>query len=216
MPYTHVMVDSLAADAALIQIAAAAFDPVTGEIGPTFNVFIRDSRGERDALIRLAAFISAVAPTGVIEALWCHGGRDFVWLGSAYVRRGFVNGPPWSYKIERDTRTLYALAPGGMPEIPEDPARNHDARYDVERQIKSCVGALAALRSVRAPSTHEDQPVAGGYRGTIPNRTVADYYAIVAEPPPVWSRAEGYTEAYANPSPRPDDDQETQWRNGNH
>lgn len=108
---------------------------------------------ERGALQAFAAWLQARSPStdGVapIQALWSHGATaDIVWLEGAYTRNGL--GKPWSYKIERDTRTLYALAPGGMPAVVDggDLARKHDAAYDCEVQVRQVVGALRALRNM--------------------------------------------------------------------
>ena len=49
MPCNHIMLDletlSLRKDAAIIQIAAVAFDPETGELGAAFNAYVRDPSG---------------------------------------------------------------------------------------------------------------------------------------------------------------------------
>lgn len=180
MPCNHIMLDletlSTRKDAAIIQIAALAFDPVTGEHGPWFNAFIRDPSGhlnvqtiawwmqqkpaarigaavadhndgdtlnERAALQAFAEWLGA-AP---VEALWSHGATfDIVLLENAYARQTPPQPKPWSYRVERDTRTLYALAPGGMPAVAQDPERTHDAAYDCEVQVQQVVGALRALR----------------------------------------------------------------------
>lgn len=160
---------STAKDAAILQIAAVQFDRTTGETGIEFNVHVRRPTGhvdtdtvlwwmqqaqaaplgraastgesEAEALAQFGEFVRLVAP----EALWSHGATfDIVVLGSAYRRAALAQ--PWSYRIERDTRTLYALAPGGMPRVEQDPNHVHDALYDCHVQIKQVVGALAALR----------------------------------------------------------------------
>jgi hypothetical protein len=96
-----------------------------------------------------------------LAALWSHGATfDIVVLENAFNRCGWSK--PWSYKVERDTRTLYAIAPGGMPAVEKDPEQEHDALYDCEIQIKQVVGALAALRAQdNAARMHRDY-VAGG------------------------------------------------------
>lgn len=165
---------SLRKDCAIIQIAAVKFDPETGEIGDRFNAHVRDSSGhidvqtvawwmqqkhavhigrwvsstdalgEREALTRFAHWCDHFTDGGIV-ALWSHGATaDIVWLEAAYTRHGFAK--PWSYKIERDTRTLYAIAPGGMPVVYLDSAREHDALYDCERHVAQVCGALRALR----------------------------------------------------------------------
>lgn len=193
--YTHIMLDletlSTRKDAAIIQIAAVAFDPETGEISSSFNAFIRNPSGHVDVptvawwmqQAQAATLGAAVAASSAddewsalgafsdwleclaadagspaaIEALWSHGATfDIVVLENAYNRR--LRAKPWSYKIERDTRTLYAVAPGGCPAVPVDPQRKHDARYDCEVQVKQVVGALQALRYVAARAEQADSP----------------------------------------------------------
>jgi hypothetical protein len=123
-------------------------------------------------------------------SLWSHGaGFDIPILASAYDRAG-VGEVPWHYRAPRDTRTLFAVAPGGMPRPPKDEAREHDALYDCEYQIaqvceawrslevaKACMrSALAEIGAVfeadssapirgGANETHDDPPVPGGYTG---------------------------------------------------
>lgn len=175
MAKNNIMLDletlSTRKDAAIIQLAACVFDPVTGELGDAYNAFIKDSGGavtlatigwwmqqapaskigaaftaadaltERAALAAFGAWLQAANP----EALWSHGAPfDIVVLDMAYARHDLKK--PWSYKIERDTRTLYALAPGGMPAIAVDPAQVHDARYDCDLQIQQVVAALRTCR----------------------------------------------------------------------
>lgn len=293
----HIMLDletlSTRKDAAIIQIAARAFDPETGELGAEFCAFIKNPTGHVDvqtvawwmqqvpaaaigaavasddaypelrALECFASWLGMQAPAGGWAELWSHGATfDIVLLENAYTRNGLAK--PWSYRVERDTRTLYAHAPGGMPTVPQDPQRKHDARYDCEVQIKQVVGALAALRYVsnlahdvsealadtqraaanadeqtnrrisdalsraeRAETAandlrsrlraHDDPPVPGGYRGQGPRPSVDVLTCAVAsgmpspavptalpyDPPPVWSNAESYTEAFANPDCSP-------------
>jgi 3'-5' exoribonuclease-like protein len=172
----HVMLDletlSTRKNAAIIQIAAVVFDSETGAPRGSFNVFVRDfpaychvdpgtvawwlqqkaaatigagmSAGGslQDALEKFCAWFAALGP---VEAIWSHGATfDIPVLCSALAACNVAQ--PWSYRAERDTRTLYALAPGGMPSIGRDPARTHDALYDCEMQIQEVVGALRALR----------------------------------------------------------------------
>lgn len=167
-------------DAAIIQIAARAFDPQTGELGAVFDVYVRDSAGhvgvqtvawwmqrgaaaynmgakligpdaesERGALRLFTYWLEAHAPA--CEALWSHGATfDIPLLAAAYGRHGL--GVPWYYRAPRDTRTLYALAPGGVPALPKDPAREHCAVYDCEYQISQVCAALKALRTQADPT----------------------------------------------------------------
>lgn len=195
----HVMVDletlSKRSDAAIVQLAAIAFDPQTGEILSRFNEYVNEScvAGERvghvdigtigwwlkqkgaaalgekitgeDGALWLAYvlgefdqwFANLAADTCEDDAahftegseqicVWAHGATfDIPILASAYDRAqvGYV---PWNYRAPRDTRTLYALAPGGMPVVAEDETRKHDALYDCEVQVQQVCGALKALR----------------------------------------------------------------------
>ncbi|HEY3496237.1 MAG TPA: 3'-5' exonuclease [Polyangiaceae bacterium] len=89
--------------------------------------------------------------------LWGHGATfDIPILQNAYQQRcpevheGQV---PWHYRSPRDTRTLFDVAPGGMPKPPKDETREHDAQYDCEYQIAQVCGALAALREQRELAT---------------------------------------------------------------
>lgn len=104
--------------------------------------------------------VEAEVPEGVIEGLWSHGaGFDVPILSSAFYRAE-VGPVPWHYRAPRDTRTLYALAPGGMPRPPKDETRKHDAQYDCECQIAQVCAAYAALlgRSAAAvPAMSFDQ-----------------------------------------------------------
>lgn len=176
-PDRHVMLDletlSTAKDAAILQIAAVVFDAGTGETGAEFNAYVRHPSGHVDTDTVLwwmqqaqAAALGKAASNGVNEAkaldqfrewlqainpaaLWSHGATfDIVVLGSAYRRHEVV--VPWSYRLERDTRTLFVLAPGGMPKVAKDESRVHDALYDCHVQIKQVVGALQALRAGEA------------------------------------------------------------------
>jgi len=258
MPKNHVMLDletlSTRKDAAIIQLAATPFDPITGERGEPFCAYIHNPSGFISAQTvawwmqqtQAAHLGSCVADTTIAEteesvlhdfahwlkhlyltneaaceALWSHGATfDIVVLENTYERVGMTK--PWSYKIERDTRTLYAIAPGGMPAIPGgvDEHRQHDAVYDCEVQIAQVVGALRAIRD------NLDVVPRGSARGVdvaAPTERSADsfdrredrdllgpnmYDTGPAEPapapawerPPVWSAAEGRTEAYANPT----------------
>lgn len=167
---------STAKDAAVFQIAALCFDPDTGETGPAFCEFINQPSGRIDASTvfwwmqqKAAAYVggklsvcSAAEPEedrlqqfaewfrGLnAVALWSHGATfDIVVLENAYARSEWCAGKPWSYKIERDTRTLYALAyaDGKPPAVPTDDTRKHDAAYDCEIQAQQVTLAWRKLR----------------------------------------------------------------------
>jgi exodeoxyribonuclease VIII len=177
----HVMLDletlSTRKDAAVFQIAALCFDPETGETGPAFCAFVRPAQvtGHIDAATiawwmtqkacadvadrwakstghrPLGDFSEWLASHNVV-ALWSHGATfDIVVLENAYDRNEWSGGKPWSYRIERDTRTLYALAyaDGKPPAVPVDETRKHDAAYDCEVQAQQVTLAWAALKSNR-------------------------------------------------------------------
>lgn len=162
---------STRADAAIIQIAALAFDPASGPLD-AFNVFVLDFAGRHvdpntvawwlqrgvvaqhigdgmgagsplDAALReLAAWF--VGP-GEVSGVWSHGATfDLPILEHAYAQHSIR--VPWHYRTPRDTRTVYALTPGGMPDVPADPERKHDAAYDCERQVQTLVAAFARIR----------------------------------------------------------------------
>lgn len=172
----HVMLDletlSTAKDAAVFQIAALCFNPETGETGPAFCEFIAagEVRGHIDpdtvvwwmqqiacasvarrwakdgrfsALTGFGEWLGALK----VEALWSHGATfDIVVLENQYRARSRTK--PWSYKVERDTRTLYALAyaDGKPPAVPLDDTRKHDAAYDCEVQAQQVTLAWQKLK----------------------------------------------------------------------
>lgn len=175
----HVMIDleTLGAkrkDVAIVQLAAVAFDPETGEITSSFNRYVKSVGSDcfyidpqtvawwltqkRAAALgeRLQSADAVYLPEALIafaewyalqnaEAVWSHGcAFDVAIVEHACAIFGYST--PWHYRHPRDTRTLYALAPGGMPVVKTDPEREHDALYDCELQVQHVVGALKALR----------------------------------------------------------------------
>ncbi len=168
-------------NAAVVQIAAIAFDPRVGDDPAaaghrTFNKFVRDipdychvdprtvswwmqqqvapSLGKKiettgcSLLAALDQFCDWYVQLGQVEALWSHGATFDIPI-VAYHCEVLGLKVPWSYRAPRDTRTLYSLAPGGMPAaVGYGGALTHDALYDCEIQIKQVLGALAALRGV--------------------------------------------------------------------
>ena len=171
----HVMLDletlSSQKNAAIIQLAAVSFDAQTGAVYSEFNRFTNDIFGhvaadtvawwmQQDFAPQLGKLLqTSGVPTAqaladfcgwcssqTIEAIWSHGATfDLPVVGSALAAAGLKT--PWRYSAERDTRTLYALAPGGMPAVRSVAGTKHDALYDCHVQVKQVVGALAALRS---------------------------------------------------------------------
>jgi hypothetical protein len=190
------------ARAHIVQIAAVMFDRETGELGGHFVTYVKGAQPGRvidpdtvawwlqqnaayglgealqdDGAVCLPSALKALntwlkAEAMGTECVWSHGATfDIPILEDAYAGE-FGSPPPWHYKAPRDTRTLYDVAPGGMPVVEKDPEQEHDARYDCEIQIKQVVGALAALRDqARCAALHweyvaedavaDTQPAAG-------------------------------------------------------
>lgn len=177
----HVMLDletlATSSDAAILQLTAVEFDPATGEVGRTFNRFICDPSGKVDVATVLwwmqqdqAAHLGRAAQYGELEsvvlaafrewvlevqpaALWSHGATfDIVVLANTHARAG--QSKPWSYRIERDTRTLY------------DIARWHAVGCDATRR-----GRSQARRPVRLPRA--DRAGGGGAPGAAAGGTVS-------------------------------------------
>ena len=179
----HVMLDletlSTRKNAAIVQIAAIAFDPTTGAHSPAapFNMFVRqqyDGAHIDPATVAwwmqqttAASLGKKIETTGVnigaallalgewyanqpdVAAVWSHGATFDIAIVEFHCAAIGLK-IPWHYRHPRDTRTLYALAPGGMPAVQGyGGALTHDALYDCEIQIKQVVGALAALRQQR-------------------------------------------------------------------
>lgn len=105
---------------------------------------------EREVLESLCQFFHMCGAAEPVDQVWAHGGTgfDFPILQSAFERCGLA--VPWHYRAPRDTRSLYDVAPGGMPRPPKDEAREHDAQYDCEYQIAQVCAAWAALRDQRS------------------------------------------------------------------
>lgn len=177
MTCNHVMLDletlSTRCDAAIIQIAAARFNPIAGTVceSGAFNVYVKVSPGHIDlntvawwmqqgvaaqvgkavqdhgvalgvALSRLRDWLCE--PQGLPDpslCVWAHGATfDLPILTYHY---GLMSlDVPWHYRAPRDTRTLYDLTPGGMPELPSDDTRKHDALYDATLQAKQVCEAF--------------------------------------------------------------------------
>lgn len=160
-------------NAAIIQIAAVSFDPLDGEVRSEFNRYVNTvpdyahisvdtiawwfqqkfaaqlGKSIQESGIpleqALADFSSWYAAQTDNEAIWSHGATfDLPVMCSALSACGIKQ--PWHYRAERDTRTLYALAPGGMPAVSGVAGVEHDALYDCHVQLKQVVGALVALR----------------------------------------------------------------------
>jgi hypothetical protein len=104
-------------------------------------------------------------------ALWSHGATfDIVVLENQYTAAGRVK--PWSYRVERDTRTLYALAyaDGKPPYVETDDRRKHDAAYDCEVQAKQVTlawGVLKRQREITADVDFAESPLSDEVIDTI-------------------------------------------------
>lgn len=197
---THVMLDletlSTRKNAAIIQIAAIAFDPTAGADPAasgwqSFNRYVIDNEGHVNPRTvawwmqqpTAASIGKKIETTGVsldealrdlhewyknqsnVEAVWSHGATfDIPIIEQRCAELG--REIPWHYRHPRDTRTLYALAPGGMPAVEGyGGALTHDALFDCEIQIKQVVGALAALRQQRTQAElYTGQYALGGSR----------------------------------------------------
>lgn len=81
--------------------------------------------------------------------MWSHGATFDIPILTAAFTRAECDPVPWSYRAARDTRTLFAVTPGGMPVVDKDEARAHDALYDCEIQIAQVVAAWGALHAAK-------------------------------------------------------------------
>jgi hypothetical protein len=132
------------------------------KFAPTLGAAITDEDERRDLYEALCDFgqwfanlaedtceddAQPVTETSEDISLWSHGaGFDIPILAEAH-NRALIGEVPWHYRAPRDTRTLYAVAPGGKPALPKDETREHDAQYDCEYQIAQVCAAWAALRA---------------------------------------------------------------------
>ena len=173
---THVLIDletlSTRKNAAIIQIAAVAFDPATGAALSEFNVFVSDGADhghvdtqtvawwmQQDAAYRVGHGVSngTILQCALLDLLdwfklrgpfagvWSHGASfDLAVLASALDAVGMPQ--LWERGVERDTRTLYALT-GGAPAVaqPEGFVK-HDALHDARLQSAQVSAALGLLR----------------------------------------------------------------------
>lgn len=128
--------------------ALAAKCEAEGEIlGAALEAFVGWYR-QADARAQLGASEDDPGHAVGIEGLWSHGAAtDVPWLAAAFDR--IDAKVPWSYRVPRDTRTLYAVAPGGMPALTKDETREHDALYDCEYQVAQVSAAWQALAEAR-------------------------------------------------------------------
>ena len=134
------------------------------KFAPTLGASITDEDEQRNLYDALGEFdqwfanlaedtceagASSVVETAEEISLWSHGaGFDIPILAEAY-NRALIGEVPWHYRAPRDTRTLFAVAPGGMPKPPKAEAREHDAQYDCEYQLTQVVEAWKAIRDAR-------------------------------------------------------------------
>src|SRR6185436_4473667 len=171
---TQVMLDleTLASseDAAIIQIAAVAFDPLTGVISAEFNVYVRFPIGRIDpgtvfwwmqqnaastvakaceaaafdTKDALKSFSSWVSSLGAIAGVWSlPASFDLPVLSSSYSKAGL--GKPWHYRLERCARTVLALAGyrgKDRPDVPKPAGYlQHDALSDCRMQVAWLIAA---------------------------------------------------------------------------
>lgn len=171
---THIMLDleTLASteDAAIIQIAAVAFDPVSGEIASEFSVHISKTIGhinpetvfwwmqqaaastvgkacaesDTDALAAVFYFGEWVKSLGEIGGVWSFPASfDLPVLSSAYAKAHLPK--PWHYRAERCARTVLALAGFKGKDRPDVPApegyQAHDALSDCRMQVRWLIAA---------------------------------------------------------------------------
>ena len=170
---TQVMIDleTLASteDAAVIQIAAVAFDSVTGRIASEFNVYVRDPVGRIDpgtvfwwmqqaaapavgkacaegAILRITLdkFQSWVDSLGDVHGVWSlPASFDLAIVGSTYGKAGLCK--PWHYRLERCARTVLAIAGyrgKDRPGVPKPEGYlEHDALSDCRMQVAWLIDA---------------------------------------------------------------------------
>jgi hypothetical protein len=178
----HVMLDletmSVMSNAAIVAIGAVAFDPDTGDLGPTFycNVdldssaayglhiqgrtvmwWLERSEDARTALLddplpldeALRRFAAYLRPLGEI-CVWGNGATfDNVILGNAYMAAGLEQ--PWSYTNDRDVRTIEAIGQGicDAAEEVERQGTHHNALDDALYQARYVSQIWQALREGR-------------------------------------------------------------------
>ncbi len=172
----HVMIDletlSTRKNAAILQIAAVAFDPEMGATLAEFSAFVSDGAEhghvdtqtvawwlQQDAAKRVGAGVTDGTILqcvlldlrdwfhlrGPFAGVWAHGASfDLAVLASALDAVGIPQ--LWERGVERDTRTLYALAGGAFSVALPDGFVKHDALWDARLQVAQVSGSLGLLR----------------------------------------------------------------------
>lgn len=180
MRFPHVMVDletfGSRPGSVIASIGAVAFDPLSGEMGPSFYRVIRPSScvdagltmdvdtvvwwlkqgdqarqaltdGPRYELRDTVAYFTFFWEVVRGKTLWGHGAAfDEPILRTAFEAVGLK--PPWHYADSRCTRTLYDLA-GVKPE--REVGVHHNALDDALAQAKAAIEAYRKLGLADAP-----------------------------------------------------------------
>lgn len=161
-------------DACVVQVGAAYFHPITGEVGSIFKRNVCAISAVRSGAVidpgtmywwmgqgKMAQESVIAEPRFTIEEvfselnhfldgaenIWSHATFDFPILMETFKRLKMK--PGFSFRAAKDIRTLMWLA-----ELPPDQASpvrsgtHHDALDDVIYQIKYCVNAIRKIKSV--------------------------------------------------------------------
>lgn len=172
----NVMIDiealGLRAGAAVIELAAVAFDPATGATGAEFHCRIKPVapflcdyetilwHGRQGTLVehpdaimpaaaveRFLEWLEGAVPDRKERVLWSWGSDyDFPLLAPLLDRRPAGTEEPWWFSQTRCARTIWKVAFGAMKPAP----RPHRALDDVRAAIGDLVMALAELSRPRA------------------------------------------------------------------
>jgi len=178
---THVMIDiealGLRPGAAIIELAACAFCPETGQTGELLELLIEPhapfsadletlawhaKRGSwprslsdsthaiGSALVELECWLGSL---GTVDALWSWGATyDFPLLQAAYDFAG--QAPPWKYWQCRCARTVWQVAFGDRKHA----VRSHTAVDDALDSAADLMAAMGSLRMhARAMTPAKDQ-----------------------------------------------------------
>ena len=162
----HVMIDiealGLTPGSAIVQIAAQAFDPATGELGSAIDIHIRPqapftldpetltwhakggsyppAQGTLEIAPMLAIFQLKqwAKDLNQVEAWWAWGATyDFPLLAALFA--AYHEPPPWHYWQARCARTVFNTLLPGAKSTPKP----HDAAKDVAIQIRDLLTALS-------------------------------------------------------------------------
>jgi len=178
---------STASNASIVSIGVVAFDSTlpdgkeivatakwntipdkAGEITyGTFMWWLDQSKEAQDSLkapkpipliTALENFRLFVTTNGLITKIWSHGSDfDLVILANAFKRLFPDDGPPWTYKEPKDTRTLFEL----MGISVEKTGIQHDALQDALNQTYAVIKAEKAFALMLAASAVANTPTTG-------------------------------------------------------